>query len=453
MIRMLESPMAAIVALSAVLLWGPPVHSQDVQSTTERVPTGLIFLSPSTYASIPEASSPAMGLLPKATDLTSQFPPPGDQGTQNSCVAWAVAYGVKTYLEGSERHWPISTSDHVFSPSFLYNQLNHKADCSGGLKFDDVLNLIHAGGVSSLQDFPYDPSTCSTLPNAAIRQSAAVFKIGEYRRVNVQDDTEVKSQIVSGIPVIVGITADYDFWKLYRGDRGKGIYTHQPLGKPVGGHALVLIGYDDSKNAYKVLNSWGQSWGDQGYGWIDYDTFHEMVQEGFVIQDAPSYGSTQQGPGSNGNPNALPFIPNQPGVQVGIPAITFNVQVQPPAGGGPFPMPGLMIVVPGQIVNSVGRHVQLVARFTGPNGQPLVANPQEHFYRDVAGLVATGTPDITVGQASVNLAPFYFLIPYYALNLMPTNGQANYQLFVTVSVYVDSFIVFQTAPQGFVVRY
>jgi uncharacterized protein (TIGR02145 family) len=39
-------------------------------------------------------------------------------------------------------------------------------------------------------------------------------------------------------------------------------------------HAMVLCGYDDQIHAFKVLNSWGEKWGNKGYIWIDYDFFN-----------------------------------------------------------------------------------------------------------------------------------------------------------------------------------
>lgn len=37
-----------------------------------------------------------------------------------------------------------------------------------------------------------------------------------------------------------------------------------------GGHALTCVGYDDMKQHFIVLNSWGDVWGDKGYGYIPY---------------------------------------------------------------------------------------------------------------------------------------------------------------------------------------
>ena len=42
---------------------------------------------------------------------------------------------------------------------------------------------------------------------------------------------------------------------------------------------MVIVGYDNSKRAFKVANSWGSDWGDNGYGWIDYDHFIDLIEE------------------------------------------------------------------------------------------------------------------------------------------------------------------------------
>jgi C1A family cysteine protease len=40
-----------------------------------------------------------------------------------------------------------------------------------------------------------------------------------------------------------------------------------------GGHAVVIVGWDDAKNAWLIKNSWNTDWGpEQGYGWIGYNS-------------------------------------------------------------------------------------------------------------------------------------------------------------------------------------
>jgi len=111
------------------------------RAASQELNTGLVFTPQDQLLGIPLASSPYAGTeLPPAVDLSVGMPPPGDQGHQNSCVAWAVAYALKSYQENVELHWGLGTSDHVFSPAFIYNQINNGAD--GGSSFADALNLV-----------------------------------------------------------------------------------------------------------------------------------------------------------------------------------------------------------------------------------------------------------------------------------------------------------------------
>ena len=53
----------------------------------------------------------------------------------------------------------------------------------------------------------------------------------------------------------------------------------------LGGHAMAVVAYDETRQAVRVLNSWGQDWGDGGYAWINYDTFRERMNEAWTIRD------------------------------------------------------------------------------------------------------------------------------------------------------------------------
>ena len=51
------------------------------------------------------------------------------------------------------------------------------------------------------------------------------------------------------------------------------------------GHAVVVVGFDDDRfgGAFRVLNSWGPGWGDQGFFWLPYDTFREARFDAFAL--------------------------------------------------------------------------------------------------------------------------------------------------------------------------
>ena len=63
-------------------------------------------------------------------------------------------------------------------------------------------------------------------------------------------------------------------------------------------HAVMAVGYDDdkiiihpysgekSKGAFKIRNSWGRNWGEEGYGWIPYGYFlHQLADDLWALVD------------------------------------------------------------------------------------------------------------------------------------------------------------------------
>src|SRR5262249_32880492 len=151
---------------------------------------GLKFTPEEQLRGIPFASTPYSGdRLPSSADLSAQMPPPGNQGGQPSCVAWAVAYAVKSYQEQSELNCGVRQPDdtvnpaHVFSPAFIYNQLVHQG---GGMLFEDALDLVHERGVATMDKFPYDAANDTERPKEDVLHQAYQYRIDTWRRVNFE---------------------------------------------------------------------------------------------------------------------------------------------------------------------------------------------------------------------------------------------------------------------------
>jgi hypothetical protein len=411
--------------------------------------TGLQFLDESTYRSIPLAATPLMGNLPDSYDMSARFPTPGYQGNQTSCVGWAVAYALKSYQEHQERNWGLSGPTRTFSPAFIYNQIKLSPDCRvGGSLFTDALNVLRRDGVATMADFPYQENSCNAVPAAIVKQNARAFAVADWRRINVQDEIEVKTQLASGFPVLIGMMVDRNF-----ADLQAGMIYDTPGGAQLGGHAMVVVGYSDQRNAFRVINSWGTHWGDGGFGWISYPAFRAKVREAYVVQDIvttqpnPNPGPNP-GPDPNPGPNPNP-VPAPVSVSLLPPTILHNQQVATPIG----PQPGMRIQIQGRLQNAQGRTFQLVAHFNYLGGNPLLANPQEPLFRDLSGLVATGTPATQVGSNDEDLGQIFLTIPYYALNFQPTGGMATYNLSFNVVAFVNNQPVAQSAQIPFQIRW
>lgn len=278
----------AILALwTGQLPLPPPVAGQ-----------GLVLVSPEEYDQIPVASPPlAFTALPSHADMSQYLPHPRSQGEQGSCVAWAVAYGLKTYQESAELGRPPAGPDQVFSPAYIYNQLvanRPNADCDTGTSIPAALNILKNQGAATLAEFPYDPSSCQKLPTLPIHADASVRKIADWGRVDL-DEYSMKAQLAAGTPVVISMCVGPDFHShgsgVFRGDRGEAIIrdaNNHPRCAD-GGHAMLVTGYDDDLGAYRLLNSWGDDWGDQGYAWLSYGAFSRQVRGAYVAWDMPTW--------------------------------------------------------------------------------------------------------------------------------------------------------------------
>lgn len=107
----------------------------------------------------------------------------------------------------------------------------------------------------------------------------------------------------------------------------------------------------------------------------------------------------------------------------------------------------------GWISGFQGRKLQLVTRFYYSNETPLYAAAQETTYRDMNGLVAAATSSMTINTSTMDLRQQVMTIPYRALNLPLTGGQASYNLFLFVDVFVDGQLQKQSVRVPFTVSW
>lgn len=267
----------------------------NFSSVAQEKSKGLVFATSEQLRAIPVASSPYSGdEMPNSADLSEYMPPVGNQGMQNSCVAWAIAYAVKSYQEKVEERMPFYSgnsidNNRIFSPSYIYNQMNNGRD--GGSSFIFSLNLIHDQGCVPMSDMPYNSSDYLTLPSDELKEKAKMYRIDYWRQVNFLDPKEVKAQINAGYPILIGVKIDKGFEAKGHGAENPYIWNSYD-NTETSGHAMVIVGFDDHLKAFKIMNSWGKEWGNDGFCWISYDFFPVCVHEAYVMKDAMNAKST-----------------------------------------------------------------------------------------------------------------------------------------------------------------
>lgn len=208
---------------------------------------------------------------PIPTSFELATPPIGNQTNEGSCAAFACTYAARTieyYYKTNATNYDFAVN--IFSPEYTYNQTVFW-DCGSGTAIGAVMNVMIEQGVSTFAVMPYSGDNgCTIQPDNAQRANAASYKISSYGILSNTDHTGIKTMIANKHPVVAIIIADNSFI-----NAGPGFVWRSYSGSGTLPHALVICGYDDSKNAYKVMNSWGTAWGDAGYSWIDYDFFLE----------------------------------------------------------------------------------------------------------------------------------------------------------------------------------
>lgn len=404
---------------------------------------GLEFLSDNDYHNIPLVSPNMIkNSLPSNKDLSAWFPIAGFQGSQGSCAAWAIGYGLKSYQEAVERKNKPDQNSEFFSPSFLYNQTK-LSNCASGANIPAMLNFLKSTGIVRLTDFGYDDQNCTNMPNSNLITLASAYRIADWRRVNFRSEIDMKCQIACGFPIIIGILPNSNFDNV----KNETIFAD---GTGTTGHAMVIVGYDDTKQAYKVLNSYSTNWGVNGYCWISYNFFQSaQAREAYVCQDIIINDPTISIPVTSDTTN-IPTNINVPSVSssasLNTPFIQQNIFVQTPSGTSP----GLSVSISGDIKNYVGAHAQCIIRFYDKStGKLLFANPMDYFYRDYAGNVAIGSLNITIMNNPSGHVPIAFYIPYYSFNFPFTNNTYQHVLIAKATFYINNFETAISPPVEF----
>ncbi|MEM1323575.1 MAG: C1 family peptidase [Bacteroidota bacterium] len=260
---------------------------------------GLKLPTPEQLKKIPYA--PSFGLppniqLPEKVDLSVDMPPIGHQGAQGSCTAFTVVYSLKSYQEKKEKNWNFveggkTRYDRICSPAFVFNMakwLTNNQNCAGGIHFAEAFKVLRDYGTAFWKDFPYDPNNCTKVPDKTTIEKAKVNKISAAQALTPANLAEIKYNLWAKKPVMLGVSLESDFQaKGFEAFKNKTHYTYQLRG-PIFTyyHAMLCVGYDDNKKVFKVMNSWGNQWGNAGYVDIPYSVFVKAVRESYTMNDA-----------------------------------------------------------------------------------------------------------------------------------------------------------------------
>ena len=240
------------------------------------------------------------GPLSESVDLSMYFPPIGDQGQYGTCVAWATGYAMKTSLNAKQNNWSssqLASASNQTSPIDLWHLIDRNSKNSGcnGSNFEPAMDAIKKNGVASMSSVPFTGKSmkCDNVTGTGNSSN----KLGEYKVIAYNSEmgggkaygmtvSNFKYWLNQGYPVLIGAELGENFMKWNsssvitsdtKGYQGQHAY-----------HALVVVGYSDSKQAFRIRNSWDTSWGDDGSIWVGYSHFINQFCFGGWVACNPS---------------------------------------------------------------------------------------------------------------------------------------------------------------------
>jgi hypothetical protein len=131
--------------------------------------------------------------------------------------------------------------------------------CENGGYSEEVGHRIKDDGITDERCYPYtatDGSCAALCADWGYRRS---FIADWHMSIIPWSEEEIKAQVSLG-PIAVDMHV-YDDFHGYTG----GVYSRSPSAAAGGWHTVALVGWDDADNSWIVKNSWGETWGMEGY--------------------------------------------------------------------------------------------------------------------------------------------------------------------------------------------
>jgi C1A family cysteine protease len=224
----------------------------------------------------------ALSVTPSTVDLRTQYPTPvEDQGQLGSCTGNAIAEAIEIIDRKNGKNTEVSRLFIYYYERLLEGTVNY----DNGAYIRDGIRACYTYGAPLESLWPYNISKFKTAPSSAAVQDAARRKVTLYERAT--DFNACINALANGYPVVIGFTVYSSF------DSGNWWYTTANMPYPntrservLGGHAVLLVGYNNATQRFIVKNSWGTSWGDRGYFYMPYQVIQNtsMSSDFWVIK-------------------------------------------------------------------------------------------------------------------------------------------------------------------------
>ncbi|MCX5787388.1 MAG: C1 family peptidase [Elusimicrobia bacterium] len=191
--------------------------------------------------------------------------PVRDQGRCGSCWAFSMSGAEELQLLIKKPDVYQHGGEVQRSPQALVSCDTRMKGCQGGRL--DASYLVDTG-LPAESVYPYKSGTTQQTGTCGDGADPAWMskteKIGDWGQIEDSVDNLKKAVSQYGpIPTAMMVFEDFKHYQ-------SGVYTQTPGSKFLGGHAILIVGYDDASQSFIVKNSWTTQWGENGYFRIAY---------------------------------------------------------------------------------------------------------------------------------------------------------------------------------------
>ena len=205
------------------------------------------------------------GVLPEYIDFRNQCPPVYDQGQLGSCTANAIAAAMEFDLR--KQHLQ------EFMPSRLFIYYNERAmegtiNSDSGAQIRNGIKSVNTLGVCPESEWKYNIKKFKSKPKKKCYSDALANVTLKYERIN-QTLSDMRTCLAEGFPFVAGISVYESFESEVVAKTGL-VPMPKEIETLLGGHAILIVGYNDKENKFLCRNSWGNVWGVRGYFYLPY---------------------------------------------------------------------------------------------------------------------------------------------------------------------------------------
>jgi len=239
-------------------------------------------------------SLPRLQQLPELVDWRDFCGPPDDQGGFNSSPAHACA----GLLQFHQRR----ASGRLIEPSrlFIYRNTQRMIGSTGdnGAGLRSTLKAIVQFGVASEKVWPFRFENLHAEPDAFAYAAANPYQSMKYVRLDQSGNTGEQNLAIVKAFLAAGFACVFGFPVYNSIEQAADIAFPTQANQMIGGQAVVAVGYADGrryrsdKGAILIKSSWGQSWGDGGFGWLPYEYVRRQLAADFWIVLRPEWLSS-----------------------------------------------------------------------------------------------------------------------------------------------------------------